>query len=154
MHTNAGNGTEGGKQSKWKRKNWNKQKLNFIRIVKCLLQKIKNWLQNQIYKSQNIVLSHSLYWMTIEECFIKLTKNENLKGSRKFKSRIFYQLKFMSFKIWNLNHILKPQGLTCKVISSFFFISFIFLFSHFLYLQGSLSGWAQVSLLKAATHSK
>ena len=39
---------------------------------------------------KNLEGIHSLYGMTIEECFIKLNKTGMLKGSKKFKSRIDY----------------------------------------------------------------
>ena len=50
-------------------------------------------IESNLYKLKNLELSHSSYRLTVEECFIVLTKTEMLKGSKKFKSRIFYSIK-------------------------------------------------------------
>ena len=80
-------------------------------------------------------MNHSLYWMTFEECFIKLTKTGMLKGSKKFKSRIVYRIKWMSHKSWESNHILKPHNITIAELFQFICSFFLFSFSAIFYNQ-------------------
>ena len=76
-----------------RKKNKINNNLNVKNFQVSVARDQKLTIESNLYKLKNLELSHSSYRLTVEECFIVLTKTEMLKGSKKFKSRIFYSIK-------------------------------------------------------------